>query len=246
MTQRLWVGTRKGLFQWSDGPGGWQIDDVHFLGDPVSMHVGDATGTQWACLTLGHFGAKLRRRRPGESEWQELTPPVFPEGAEVNDGPPLGEGPPKTKPASLDEIWSLELGGADQPGTLWAGTIPGGLFRSTDDGDSWQLIEFLWDRPERSRWFGGGKDGAGIHSVCVDPRDSRQVVIGISCGGIWRTFDAGETWANDATGIRAEYMPPEMAYDPVAQDPHRVAQCAADPDTMWIQHHNGVFLSRDR
>lgn len=246
MAQRFFVGTRKGLFEYSRNGSGWEISALHHLAQPVSIVLPLADGTLYAALTLGHFGAKLHRLEPGSQEWQELAVPAFPEGSTVNDGPPTGEGPPQTKPASLDEIWALEPGGADQPGLLWAGTIPGGLFRSTDRGDSWQLIESLWDRPERDHWFGGGKDSPGIHSISVDPRDSSNVAVSVSCGGVWKTHDSGATWSCDATGLRADYMPPEMADNPVAQDPHRVVQCPGAPDTLWMQHHNGVFLSRDR
>lgn len=247
MSDRFYVGSRKGLLEYQKQDGQWQNTKVHFLGDPVSMLLPADDGTLYAGLDLGHFGAKLRRLRPGATEWEECAAPTFPEGATVNDGPPLDENtPPNTKPASLDEIWALETGGADKPGVLWAGTIPGGLFRSDDQGDSWQLNESLWNRDERCRWFGGGKDSPGIHSICVDPRDTNDIVLGISCGGVWKSSDAGQTWRNDSQGIRANYMPPDLAYDPVNQDPHRLVQCPTDPDTMWIQHHNGVFLSRDR
>jgi hypothetical protein len=50
-------------------------------------------------------------------------------------------------------------------GTVWAGTLPGGLFRSADFGASWHLVESLWNRGERAEWFGGGYDVPGIHSV---------------------------------------------------------------------------------
>ena len=40
-------------------------------------------------------------------------------------------------------------------------------------------------------------------------------------------------------------MPPAMQFDLLTQDPHRLAQCPAAPDTVWCQHHNGIFLSRD-
>jgi hypothetical protein len=43
----------------------------------------------------------------------------------------------------------------------------------------------------------------------------------------------------------AEYMPPERRDDPAIQDPHRVVQCAASPDMLWAQHHNGIFRSED-
>jgi hypothetical protein len=62
------------------------------------------------------------------------------------------------------QIWCLEAGGNDEPGVLWAGTIPGGLFHSKDNDESWELIRSLWDRPERKNWFGGGYDDPGIHS----------------------------------------------------------------------------------
>jgi len=43
----------------------------------------------------------------------------------------------------------------------------------------------------------------------------------------------------------AEYMPPERREDPVIQDPHRLVHCPAAPDSLWVQHHNGVFRSTD-
>src|SRR3546814_4893887 len=46
------------------------------------------------------------------------------------------------------------------------------LFRS----ETWHLVESLWNQPSRSEWFGGGYDDPGIHSLCVDPRDSRKIV----------------------------------------------------------------------
>jgi hypothetical protein len=142
-------------------------------------------------------------------------------------------------------IWSLIAGGADEPGVLWCGTLPGGLFRSTDDGASWKFIRSLWDHPLRKQWSGGGADLPGIHSICVDPRNSKHVSIAVSTGGVWRTGDAGETWELRGKGMRAEYMPPEMAHEPVAQDVHCLAQCAAAPHRMWVQHHNGIFVSSD-
>ena len=141
----------------------------------------------------------------------------------------------------MHQVWALEAGGADRADVLWGGTIPGGLFQSRDRGESWQLIRSLWDRPERANWFGGGYDEPGIHSICVDPRDSRHVTVGVSCGGVWVTGNAGETWDCRATGMFAEYMPEERRLDPTIQDPHRVVQCVSAPDNLWAQHHNGVF-----
>ena len=45
--------------------------------------------------------------------------------------------------------------------------------------------------------------------------------------------------------MRAEYYPPEQQFDPLVQDVHCLVQCAANPDTFWVQHHNGIFKSSD-
>ncbi len=247
MSDTLYLGTRKGLFTLKRGAGGWTVDSFDFQGDNVNMLLHDPRdGVLYAALALGHFGVKCHKKEPGKS-WREVSVPKYPEGAQVGmfPGEDDDEAAPKTKPASLKEIWSLEAGGPNQPGVLWAGTIPGGLFRSDNGAESWQLVESLWDQEDRLHWFGGGKDEPGVHSVCVDPRNSQHVSIAVSCGGVWQTQDGGATWNCYAEGMRAEYMPPDRAFDPVIQDPHRLTQCRDAPDTFWVQHHNGVFVSRD-
>jgi hypothetical protein len=234
MSDRLLTATRKGLFEFRPDGEDWVQDRVWFLGSPVSMTLRDPRdGALYAALHLGHFGVKLHRSDDDGASWQEIATPSY-------EGVGQGEGAP-----SLALIWSLEAGGADQPGQLWAGTIPGGLFVSHDRGDSWSLVRGLWDDPLREKWFGGGYDKPGIHSICVDPRDSRTVAVAISTGGVWETRDNGATWSIGGAGLRAEYMPPDQAYTPVHQDVHRMVRCAASPDSLWIQHHNGIFRATE-
>lgn len=235
MADRFHVATRKGLFEFARRPGGWEIADVHFLGDPVSAVLGLPDGTLYAALDLGHFGAKLWRRFPS-GEWAEIAVPAFP------PKPADAEGDPH--PWSLGRIWALEAGGA--AGRLWAGTMPGGLFRSDDGGNSWSLNEALWLMPERRQWMGvAGGEQPGINSVLVDPRDPARLCLGVSTAGVWATGDAGRSWHIINRGMYNEYMPPERRGDPIAQDVHRLAHCAAHPDIVWCQHHNGVFRSED-
>lgn len=246
MSNEMYVGTRKGLVTLERSASGWGISKVDFLGHNVTLlHHDPRDGWFYATLTLGHFGVKLHRSPDGGMTWEECAVPVYPEGAEVGAGPFVEEGMPKTKPASLKEIWAFASGGPDQPEWLWAGTIPGGLFLSKDRGTSWELVESLWNREERMEWFGGGKDEAGIHSICVDPRDSQRVTIAVSCGGVWETADGGENWELLGEGLRADFMPPNLANAKNSQDAHLLVQCPAIPDQMWIQHHNGIFYSSD-
>ena len=71
--------------------------------------------------------------------------------------------------------------------TVEAANNQSGIFRSNDRGATWQLNEALWDKPEREKWFGGGYDNPGIHSICVDPRDSKHITVAVSIGGVWIT-----------------------------------------------------------
>jgi hypothetical protein len=225
---KLYVGTRKGLFVVEDG----RIGSPTFLGDPVSMLLADRDGTLYAALNLGHFGVKLHRSGDGGRTWVEVGAPEY---------PPQPAGSADKTPWKLVQLWSLESDGR----RLWAGTIPGGLFTSEDRGASWRLVESLWNRPERLEWTGGGYDHAGIHSIAIDPLDPGRITVGVSTGGAWQTRDGGASWAIRAQGMYAEYMPPDKKYEQNAQDVHRLVLCAARPEVMWAQHHNGVFRSTD-
>jgi hypothetical protein len=210
MSDKVLVATRKGLFGIVRGKNGWAVEEADFLGDPVTMVLDDARdGATYAALNLGHFGVKVHRRDAAGGEWQEIAAPA-------HEPAPDGD-----KAPSVKQVWSLEAGGDDRPGVLWAGTLPGGLFRSDDRGQSWHLNTSLWERPEREHWFGGGYDVPGV------------------------TCDDGETWECRTAGMYAEYMPPERREDPSIQDPHRLVRCNARPDALWVQHHNGVFRSTD-
>ncbi|MFM2365487.1 MAG: hypothetical protein RIR95_94, partial [Pseudomonadota bacterium] len=179
----LWVGSRKGLFRFDEGADGWtQVGKPAFLASPVTYVLDDPRdGTLYVALHHGHFGCKLHRSDDRGATWVELLCPAYPKSAEPN------------APA-LEFIWSMAAGGADEPGVIWAGTLPGGLFRSADRGQTWAFNTPLWTVPRREEWFGAGYDYAGIHSIIVDPRDSKHVVIAVSIGGIWITRDGGANW----------------------------------------------------
>jgi photosystem II stability/assembly factor-like uncharacterized protein len=240
MSDRLLLGTRKGLFDLRRRSGTWRIANSTFLGQPVSMLLADPRDkTLYAALALGHFGVHLHRSTDDGQSWQEIAAPAFAKVAdeEANDN--------KDKAPSVSLIWALEPSN-EQPGTLWAGTIPGGLFQSKDRGDSWSLVESLWNLPERAKWGGGGYDHPGIHSVCVDPHNPRNVALAVSTGGVWLSDDAGASWRLGGPGMYAEYMPPEGRDDPLMQDVHRILQSPSNPEVLWVQHHNGVFRSTNR
>ena len=129
---RAWVATRKGLFELRRDSAGWRISRTSFLGEPVSMLLPPQGDTRMlAALNLGHFGVKLHASDDAGAHWQEVATPSYPTQPADATGPAW----------KLVQIWALEAA----HGTVWAGTLPGGLFRSGDHGRSWQLVESLWD-----------------------------------------------------------------------------------------------------
>ena len=212
MQKNIFVSTRKGLFELAKTRSSWSVKATHFLGDNVTLALHDARdGTDYAALNHGHFGIKLHRRDKAKKTWVEIQSPKYPpkpEGLDDKDG----WGKPVNWSTQL--IWALETGGPKQKGTLWCGTMPGGLFKSTDRGETWELMESLWRHPDRNKWLGGGADIPGIHSICVDPRNPDVVRVAVSCGGVWRTEDGGKTWAQSAHGMKFDNGPKSEAESP--------------------------------
>lgn len=227
MSDQLFVSTRKGLFDLRRKDGGtWKMAETHFLGTPVCLaHWDKERGNLFVALDDEHYGPKLHRSCDKGKTWTECTTPALPT-SDADDAP------------AVSLVWAFASGKSDR---LWAGTVPAALFSSDDRGASWQLSEALYSVPEKEDWFGGGFNQPALHSICIDPRNESHLMVGISCGGIWRTMDAGTSWALATNGLRANYVPPGKEHDGAIQDPHMLAQCASSPDEIWVQHHNGIF-----
>ena len=99
------------------------------------------------------------------------------------------------------------------------------------------------NHPKRKAWFGGGSDLPSIHSICL-PRDAGSTMVGVSCGGVWRSEDDGATWSLSADGMFAAYMPPALANDPSIQDPLWVSDDAGDAWTCLSSHLPPIYAVR--
>jgi photosystem II stability/assembly factor-like uncharacterized protein len=262
MSEKILVGTRKGTFVVERGAGGtWRVRLGGHLGQGVNYVACDPeTGIVWAALGHGHWGAKLSRSEDGGATWADAEQIRYPEDARYL-APPMpdeaGEAPGGVvlKDATLLKLWVLAFGPA---GRVYVGTIPGGLFVSDDAGASFSLCRPLWDHESRggdlskseggtTHWFGTpaseGEFAPGIHSIVVDPRDPKRVLVAVSTAGVLETTDGGLSWRSKNRGMVNDYLP-----DPNAEwghDPHFVTLCRAQPDHVWQQNHAGVFYSDD-
>ncbi len=171
-------------------------------------------------------------------------------------------------PGVIGNIWNVTPGHASEPGVVFAGTQPAGLFRSEDWGHSWRPVEAINRHPFRKYWSGTGGGDSCIHSIQVDPRDPKHVYLCVAAGGSYVTRDGGESW--EICSHRAIPKPETQrlfdeqmvafqdlfANQPAAEVPPGVDPAAANelhkmrmdlknPDRLWGQAHIGVFRSDD-
>jgi photosystem II stability/assembly factor-like uncharacterized protein len=270
MPNQILLGTRKGTLILDRKAGSWKPRPIAHAGMSISYAARDPRdGTMWAAMDHAHWGPKLSRSKDDGATWENLTQLAYPKGARfleqhlpTPDMDPTAEEPTKYKDATLLKVWVLAFGGKQQPGTIHAGTLPGGLFTSRDGGDTWELNLPLWNHESRggdlfdgknttSRNQWGGTPAAmaygefvpGIHSIVVDPRDPGRIMIGVSCAGVVGTTDGGKTWKAMNKGVLNDYLPNKEAE--WGHDPHFITQCPNDPDRIWQQNHCGVFVSDD-
>lgn len=262
MADRILIGTRKGTFLVDKSNGTWKARLSGHEGVGVNFVVTDPhTGTLWAALGHGHWGAKLSRSANDGNTWEDAPQVTYPEGARYLDGfdPETGEAAkvPKFKHARLLKLWTIAFG---EPGRIYIGTIPGGLFESRNGGDSFELNRGLWNHESRggnvfegegngkTHWFGtpaseGGEFAPGIHSIQVDPRDPDRILVAVSTAGVLETTDGGKTWQGRNRGMLMDYLPNPNA--DWGHDPHSITMCPTQPDHVWQQNHCGVFYSAD-
>ncbi len=236
-TTRLLVGTRKGLFVVSsDDRRAWSVSEPHYLGHIVHHAVRDPRDTNGggrllAASSTGHLGPTVFRSDDLGDTWAEASrPPAF------RAGERLGR--------SVDKVFWLTPGHADEPGVWYAGAVPQGLFRSEDGGDTWDPVDGWNDHPMWETWaeypYEGTPDGAMLHSVNVDPRDKDHLYIGLSGGGIFETIDGGTDWRPLNRGVEAEFLPePDAEF---GHDPHCVRLHPAQPDRVYQQNHCGFYV----
>lgn len=229
----LAVGTRKGLFLARSRNGGpFRVDPIRFSTVGVHAVAIDTRGPAprlLAAIEYGHFGPSVMWSDDLGETWQE------------SDKPPVAF--PERTGATLTRVWQLQPS-PTEPGVVWAGAEPAALFRSEDGGQTFSLVEGLWDHPHRPRWEPGG-GGLCLHTVLPHPADPKTIGVAVSAAGFYRSTDGGRNWSAANRNIRVSFMPEGAQYPEFGQCVHKVTVHPSRPERLFLQHHGGVYRSDD-
>lgn len=250
---KVLVGTRKGAWVYTSDAKRerWEMSEPLFPGWTVYHMDIDlrrdnpriyAAANHWA------WGRSVARSDDMGKTWEQRSPTLaFPKDMEI----------------SVGNVWLVKPGHESQPGVVYAGTQPGGMFKSEDWGESWSSVDSLNRHKYRQFWNPTGGGDSCVHSIEIDPRDANRVYAAVSSGGTYFTENGGETWDLCSHGIVvttpaakeflasiADMFPqPKLPedVDPAALDEfHKFKIDPKSPDRLWGQSHVGVFKSEHR
>ncbi len=129
-------------------------------------------------------------------------------------------------PMNKLDVWKIAFDPSD-PNTMFAGTRPAALFRSTDGGESWApcRADIAEECPNVRI--------PRVTALTVDPADRNVVWAGVEVDGVQRSLDGGTTWSRIADGIP----------DP---DIHDVTAAATAGKMVLTTTPREIFASEDK
>ena len=248
---KLLVGTKKGAFIYSSDARRqeWSVSDPILPGWSVYHMAADTRDSEprlFAAANHWAWGRSVAKSADAGKTW---------------DWRSEGLGFPQDMGKTILNVWNVAPGHASEPGVIFAGTQPAGLFRSEDHGRSWQPVDGFNRTPTSTDWTGTGGGDSCVHSVEVDPRDANRIYASVSAGGSYVSSDGGKTWKifthtaiarteaarafiKMVTEMFPETVPPDV--DPMAiNEVHKMRIDPKSPDVIWTQAHTGVFRSGD-
>lgn len=251
---RLLVGTRKAAFVYTSDERRerWDISEPIFPGWQVFDVAADQREGKtrfYACGNHSVWGPFVAKTEDLGRTWETRS---------------QGLGFPADSRLAIGSVWNVVPGHPSQPGVVFAGVAPAGLFRSDDWGASWSAVESITNHEHRRFWqpIAGTEPvdasrtaGPPVQSIQIDPRDPDHMYVAIS--GAYVTLDGMRTWRlfshrAISESAQAKVFVSQMAgntppgIDPAAaHDMHCLRIDPKNPDRLWTQAHVGVFRSDD-
>ena len=220
---KLIAGTDKGLLVYQLEQNQWKLQDIHFNGLPIGAFHQDENQFWWVAINHKHWGSKLYRSKDQGESFEQLNSPSF-----DNDSA-----------YTLRSIWTIN----SHRNEIYLGTEPAALFKL--EGDVFKEVKALSQHPSRPDWQGGGKGSKNpfLHSIVFHPEEPQELMVGISCAGVFKTVDHGLSWNPSNNGLKAFFLPDSTVE--VGHDPHAILRHSQQTNVLWQQNHCGIYRSID-
>lgn len=213
---QVYAATEEGVFHTSDGGATWEALNEGLPTTQVRTLAVTADGR----LLCGTLGYGVYEFKVAWGRWASLS-----ELSEFGTFWPMWDGRPLYQYSTLliDPI---------RPETMYFGTFPAGVYKTTDGGAHWRESNVEWTND-------------GVFCLVFHPDDTNVVYAG-TYNGVNRSLDGGEHWE-----MRDEGWPPEqwvfhIAFDP--SDPSVLYACSKNGENMGSgrpDFHGTVMKSRD-
>jgi len=217
----LLVSTSKGGFIYYSNPERlvWEINGPHLLGSIIHHMILDHRTNKtilMAAKTKEHGVTIFRTTNFGKT-W---TPAIQ---------------PPQNKGIDLAHIFRITPGHDSEPDVWYAGTSPQGLYRSTDDGKTWDSIKgfdnnsVIQDviRNQSKELLKYQK----LHSILINPNNKEHIIIGMAHGGVFESKDYGETWSSLNHNLSNND----------SQNPYCLLSHPLDYNLLFQQNQSGIY-----
>ncbi len=222
-TNVIWVGTGsasirgnssvgRGVWRSTDGGRTWMFRGLRESGAIGELIVHPTNPDMAWVAALGHpFGKNSERgvfrTIDGGSTWQQVLA--------LDDS--TGVVSLALNPANSRELYAGAWRGERKPWTMISGGPAGGVYKSTDGGDSW------------SKLGGGLPTGivgkVGLATSAANPERVFALVEHATQGGLYRSDDRGGTWTRVSDDARVRSRP--FYYGHVVADPRNA-------DNVWV------------
>lgn len=132
-------------------------------------------------------------------------------------------------PSPMQDVWAIAIH-PGKPSTIVAGTRPAALYRTDDAGATWRKL----DTPGLSQFSTINMGPTRVTQILFDPVTAGTLWATVEIGGIFRSDDGGETWADCSAGL-------------VSQDVHGIAvvRNAGGDKLLYATTNQGLHRSDD-
>lgn len=216
----------------------WELSKPFLAGENVNKVVGDGQGNLFATS----FDEGVFRSSDGGKTWKNAS-----RGLHVR------------------KVWEITPD-PNRPGTLYAGTQYGHLFKTGNSGETWDEVTSLHEAPNRRDWgidWGYRTTGLALHTIKFDVNNPRLIYLVAAGNGTYRSDDEGETWKSLKSGLNVSCtLDPEKLISSAPEDAspeeklnrhlselhsdtHKIAVSPKD-GRIYQQNHCGTFFSSNR